>query len=148
MKSFLLLFLPTLVLGDSSHSNEVLRHMREGHSREKWVTWQKKKDPEEFAKRYGFIEPEDGIDQKEAWAIAKFYFYSTGNLCGMAREPIKEGELWKSELLYGIAGTPIAPILVDAKTGAVWQTGGERIDDVMALLDFESPQHPQSSESN
>jgi hypothetical protein len=87
-----------------------------------------------FAARYGGIDLADGVDEKEAEAIAKLFFYSTGFSCGVVSQPKKVGDRWKSEVTYGYAATPINPIWVDVQSGSVWQDGGDRIDDVGVLL--------------
>jgi hypothetical protein len=117
-----------------------------GLQRADWVAWQKKEDAKAFAVRYGWIDIADGVDQKEAWAISDLYFQSTGWMCGSVFEPKKIGRKWRSEFALGYEGRRSKPIWVDALTGAVWQDGGDRIDDIVALLRVDPrPEKPNQS---
>src|SRR4051794_15876530 len=125
MKSLTFLLLGAIVSGGYGQSATPDGSRRQ--SRVDWVRWAKINDAKNFATRYGWINFTDGIDQGEALAIANLYFHSTGDLCGMVFEPKKVGEKWNCRFALGYAGSPQKPIWVDAKTGSVWQEGGDRI---------------------
>ncbi|MCX6952240.1 MAG: hypothetical protein NTV51_08745 [Verrucomicrobia bacterium] len=131
-----------LVAGCATTRQTVMPASIGGMSRADWVAWQKKEDPKGFAVRYGWIDVTDGVDQKEAGAIADFYFHSTGWMCGAVSEAKRVGDRWKSEFSWGYSGARINPLWVDAKTGAVWQEGGDRIHDVTSLIHTEAKKEP------
>ena len=65
------------------------------------------------------IEAIDGINQSEAYTIAKAFFWSNISGCGFPLEPTSERNYWVSQTLIGVAGLPGNRILIDKKTGAV-----------------------------
>lgn len=122
------------ILAEVASAQETVIPTPAAGARADWVATRKKNDPKSFAARYGWIDVGDGVDDKESEAIAALFFYSTGSQCGVVSKPNKVGYRWKSEAALGPFATPMKPIWVDAKTGAVWQEGGDRIEDVGALL--------------
>ena len=106
----------------------------DGCSRSEWIAKVKRDDPRHFAFQYGWIDQAGGIDANEAAAIANLYFRSSGVLCGAIVSQKKIGRRWRFECGIGYGGDRVQPIWVDATTGAVWQSGGERIEDIWTLL--------------
>jgi hypothetical protein len=67
----------------------------------------------------------DGIDAREADAIAWAYFLGYVSACGGPGEGALVGGEWVIPAGFGYAGTPMeSPIRINAKTGAVSQAGG------------------------
>jgi hypothetical protein len=67
----------------------------------------------------------DGIDAREADAIAWAYFLGFVSACGGPDQGTLVNGEWVIPAAFGYAGTPMdSPIRVNARTGAVSQAGG------------------------
>ena len=72
------------------------------------------------ARRVNAIDAKDGIDEDEAYDIAKMYFEMYLGVCGGPARPIRHGRFWTSGGVVGLVDDPLpAPIKVDARTGGV-----------------------------
>jgi hypothetical protein len=103
----------------------------------------KRDDPKHFSFLYGWIDLSDGANAEEALAIAQLYFDNMLRLEGALVDQKRVRGNWRFQGGVGYGGTPIRPIWVDAKTGSVWQEGGERIDHIAELLRSEPNQMPE-----
>ena len=65
------------------------------------------------------VDTADGINQEEAYVIAKAFFWSKISGCGFPIKPIKEGGFWVSKTRVGYAGVPGDPIYINEKTGNI-----------------------------
>jgi len=61
----------------------------------------------------------DGINQTEAYIIAKAFFWSKISGCGFPDKPIKVKETWVSKTRIGYVGKQGASIIIDNKSGTV-----------------------------
>ena len=90
------------------------------------------------------VDASDGIDQSEAYVIAKTMFYSSPPIgLGMAPIPHREGNSWVSETAEGFFAEPGEPIYVDRETGtATWKTRDDGIKsftlDELKAIQFKS----------
>ena len=68
------------------------------------------------------VDASNGIDQNEAYLIAKTFYYSERLIgCGMALPPIDKGSYWLSETAVGYFAEPGTPIKIDKRDGtATW----------------------------
>lgn len=69
------------------------------------------------------VNVEDGINRSEAESIASAYFSGFVGACGGTDEGLLVSGEWVVPASFGMAGNPMAPIRVNAKTGAVSQLG-------------------------
>ena len=68
------------------------------------------------------INASDGINQKEAYVIARAFFLSEISGCGFPDEPVKQSGYWVSQTHVGLAGVSGEPIFIDINTGtATWK---------------------------
>lgn len=68
------------------------------------------------------IKTSDGINQKEAYIIAKAFFLTEISGCGFPDEPVKQSGYWVSQTHIGLAGVCGEPIFIDINTGnATWK---------------------------
>jgi hypothetical protein len=66
------------------------------------------------------VDPSDGIDAREAAAIAEAYFQQYSSIdCGAPGEAALHGRTWVFRLLFGVAAQPTGErIRIDAKTSS------------------------------
>jgi hypothetical protein len=84
------------------------------------------------------VDRSDGIDAKEAEAIARAYFEDEYGMCGGPGDVTRKKRLWVFKVFFGLGGRELKDtIKVDAKTGGVWSEGGPRYRDLEAFRDRE-----------
>jgi len=69
------------------------------------------------------VNVDDGINQIEAESIASAYFSGFVGACGGTGEGVLVNGEWVVPASFGMAGNAMAPIRVNAKTGAISQYG-------------------------
>ena len=74
------------------------------------------------------VEVSDGINQSEAYTIAKAFFWSNISGCGFPDEPTSENNFWVSKTRIGYAGIPGESIFINKETGTI--TWGDKIKTV------------------
>ena len=65
------------------------------------------------------VEVSDGINQSEAYTIAKAFFWSNISGCGFPDEPTSENNFWVSKTRIGYAGIPGESIFINKETGTI-----------------------------
>lgn len=65
------------------------------------------------------VEVSDGINQFEAYTIAKAFFWSNISGCGFTDEPTSENNFWVSKTRIGYAGIPVESIFINKETGTI-----------------------------
>jgi hypothetical protein len=86
---------------------------------------------------------EDGVDQFEAFVIARSYLARTFGACADVYLPRRIAGEWVSEIAVGRHGPQMPPIRVDGSTGRITCEGYESINDVMLFL--KSHERPNKS---
>jgi hypothetical protein len=125
---------PDLALADINNIDASFEQRRQ------WVINLKKHNRKRFNEDYGAILGASVFDGKEALQIAYLFFYSSGHICGYVETPIKHGDLWRCAVNLGFPPNQAKPILVDAKSGKVWQEGQTAKVDYIALIQAEDGQ--------
>ena len=72
-----------------------------------------------MADTYKKITVSDGIDEKEANALANAYFRLFFPGCGNAEEVSNNGKTWESKTKVGLAGSPSDSIFIEKGTGKI-----------------------------
>jgi hypothetical protein len=101
--------------------------------RKEWVREQKRISKPHFEQEYGWLLTAKSIDAKEAQQIAYLYFYSSGQECGYLDNPRLVDGVWRWESYVRFQERAVDQVLVDARSGQVWQDGHEKLD-AMKLL--------------
>jgi hypothetical protein len=84
------------------------------------------------------VDASDGIDVKEATAIAWAYFEDEYGMCGGPGDVTRKKRTWVFKVLFGVDGHELKETInVDAKTGGVWTPGGPRYRDFASFRDRE-----------
>lgn len=73
------------------------------------------------------INASDGINQQEAFVIAKAFFLSEISGCGFPDEPVKQSGFWVIQTHIGLAGLSGEPIYVDINNGAITWKGDKGV---------------------
>lgn len=77
--------------------------------------------------RIADVDPSNGIDAREARAIAWAYFEGEYGDCGGPDDGVLRRQTWVFKLAFGVAGETLKEtIKVNARTGGVWSAGGPR----------------------
>jgi len=76
----------------------------------------------------------DGIDQFEAWVMARLYLSETQGVCSDIALPVKEGQAWMIPTWVGRRGRESTPIYVDSISGHARCEGYPPIDDPTAYM--------------
>jgi hypothetical protein len=80
------------------------------------------------------VDPSNGIDAREALAIAGVYMVRYMMGCGAPDDAALQGDTWVVGLRVGVAGTKSGwTIQVDSKSGAVWELGGPHYRDFQSF---------------
>jgi hypothetical protein len=80
------------------------------------------------------VDPSNGIDAREAVAIAGVYMVQFVSGCGAPDEAHLQGNTWVVELRLGLTGRKSdRTIEVDSRNGAVWGLGGPRYRDFQSF---------------
>ncbi|HEX3901268.1 MAG TPA: hypothetical protein VH853_00355 [Polyangia bacterium] len=80
------------------------------------------------------VDPSNGIDAREALAIAGVYMVKYVIGCGGPDGAVLQGDTWVVGLRTGVAGRKSdRTIQVDSKSGAVWGLGGPRYHDFQSF---------------
>jgi hypothetical protein len=81
------------------------------------------------------VDPSDGIDAREARAIAEAYFQQYSSIdCGGPGKAALHGRTWVFRLLFGATAQPTDErIRIDAKTGAISSDIGPRFRDLASF---------------
>ena len=108
--------------------------------RRDWVIALKARSRERFEEDYGAILTAKNIGEKEALQIAYLFFYSSGHVCGYVETPTQQGDLWRCAVNVGFPPNRAKPILVESKSGKVWQEGKTGKIDYIALIQSEEIQ--------
>lgn len=74
------------------------------------------------------VEIADGINQSEAYIIAKAFFWSKISGCGFPDKPVSQNNFWVSKTRIGYAAVPGEPIFIDKNTGTI--SWGDKIKKV------------------
>lgn len=108
--------------------------------RRDWVISLKARNRKRFEEDYGAILRAKTIEGKEALQIAYLFFYSSGHMCGYVEDPVQQGDLWRCVVNVGFPPDQAKPILVEPKSGKVWQEGQTEKIDYIALIQSEGIQ--------
>jgi len=82
------------------------------------------------------VDPSDGIDDREAMAIAWAYFSDYGLDCEGPDKVLRRGRTWVVSVWTGLTGEQRGDsIRVDARTGAVWSADSPRFRSFAAFRD-------------
>jgi len=65
------------------------------------------------------VEASDGINQSEAYTIAKAFFWSKISGCGFPDDSVSQNSFWVSKTRIGYAGVPGESIYINKETGTI-----------------------------
>jgi hypothetical protein len=99
-----------------------------------WIADRKRRNPVKFQREYGWILSSKNLGANEVEQIAYLFFYSAGFMEGYLDPPVKDGDIWRCDLRVGFPASEVKAILVDARSGEVWQDGQNERVDALALI--------------
>jgi hypothetical protein len=71
---------------------------------------------------------EDGVDNYEAWLLAKAYSEETFGSCGRVGLPERKGAVWVAPHFGGRASSSEVDVVIDAKSGRLTCAGNPSVD--------------------
>ena len=84
----------------------------------------------------------DGIDESEAFILAKHYFTWEFGFCGFVDLPEKQNDEWVVQIAAGRDARPQPPVFISTKSGALRCEGHPSVSDALAFLKDPNPPRP------